>query len=176
MKKLAQEMREKNRVLLDEFLRRAENLLQGTLYASLKEQKVLEARYSNVLEVIADYADTGDEEMLVQHFLIIFMQRYYVDIDENNPLTSSIVRQRVSEIQKSSRMGIEICLEVLSTEHRADLTKIYGRMVEVVIQMGDYLNRNIAKLATRLPVVRLRDIDYDPETVFDIEPAKWPYR
>jgi hypothetical protein len=176
MKALAKEMREKQRALLDESLKRADKLLQGTLYASMQEQRVLEARYSNVLEVLGDYAETEDEEMLIQHFLIIFMQRYYVDIDENNPLTPALIRQRVTEIQKSSRMGIEICLEVISAEHRPDLTKIYGKMVEVIIQMGDYLNRNIGKLATRLPILRLRDIEYDPETVFDIEPANWPHR
>jgi hypothetical protein len=175
MSALAKEMRTKQRAILDEFLKDADTQLQGTLYSSMKEHKVLEARYSNVLDVIADYAEDGDEAMLIQHFLIIFMQRYYVDIDENNPLTPAMIRQRVTEIQKSSRLGIETLFELLSPEHRPKLTQIYGRMVEIIMQMGDFLNHNITKLATRLPVVRLRDIDYDSDAVFDINPEKWPH-
>lgn len=173
---LAIEMRQKHRALLDEFLQQAGKQLQGTLYSSMSNHRVLEARYGNVLEVIAEYAELKDEAFLIQHLLIIFIQRFYVDIDESNPLTSSLILQRVNEITKSSRMGTEICLAVLTPQHQAKMGQIYSRMCEIIIQIGEYLNRRLNKFATRIPTIRLQDIDYGTGALFDIDPTKWPYR
>jgi uncharacterized protein YutD len=72
---LHDELRRNYDSIVDELMSRAQVELKGTLYAQMDEQKILRMRYSNVLDVIIEYVESGNDALFLQHHIVIFMQR-----------------------------------------------------------------------------------------------------
>ena len=174
MTPLADELRDAAPAILDELLRRAPLELQGTLYEQLSRQKVLRARYSNVLDVLTAYATDGDVALFRQHHLLIFMQRYYLDIEADSPLTARLIGWRTREIERSVDLYLDVLKGVITATYHAQLDATFAAVHELVEQMGAFLLRRLADLHARVPRVRLAGIEYGPDSVFDIDPTTWP--
>jgi len=174
MAALADELREHATAILDELMRRAPQELKGTLYDEMNKQKILRARYSNVLEVITDYVQTQDVALFRQHHIIIFMQRYYLDIDAENPLTPRLINWRTREIERSVNMYLDVLKQFTSQKYHTQLETIFGSVRLLIHQMGTFLLVNIDKLKDRIPRVKMAGIEYAPDSSFDIDPQHWP--
>src|SRR4051812_40359453 len=94
--------------ILNELVTRAKDELKGTLYEEMSRQRILRARYANVLEVLTQYLLDHDVALFRQHHIIIFMQRYYLDIDHDNPLNARLINWRAQEIQRSVALYREV--------------------------------------------------------------------
>ena len=171
---LADELRDAAPAILDELMRRAPGELQGTIYEEMDRQKVLRARYSNVLEVLTAYAADGDVALFRQHHLIIFLQRYYLDIDGDNPLTARLIGWRTREIERSVNLYLDVLHGWTDPIYHSQLDATFVAVHELVRQMGAFLLRRLADLHARVPRIRLADIEYGPDSVFDIDPTTWP--
>ncbi len=174
MKTLVEELKHNHAAILDELQKRAQNELQGTLYEVLEQQKVLSARYENVVEVIIDYLQDHDKTMLIQHHIIMFMHRYYVNVDAEHALTAEMIDRRNGEMNRAVDIYFEVWKNHTSPQNHGGLDEMQAIIEEIIGQMGDYLKKNLATLHTRLPRVKLRDIDYDPQSEFDVDPEHWP--
>jgi hypothetical protein len=174
VKTLVEELKQNHDAILDELKKRAQAEMQGTLYQALEQQKVLAARYENVVDVIIDYLTDGDTAMLIQHHIIMFMQRFYVSLDAENPLTVEIIHRRTGEIHRMLAIYFEVWRQFTSTENHPKLDETLGIISESCGQMAEFLKKNLDTLATRLPLVKLRDIEYEEGSQFDIDPDRWP--
>jgi len=171
---LAEELRQNHDLILDELKQRFQSELKGTLYEVLEQQKVLSARYDNVAEVVTDYLEDGDKIMLIQHHLLMFMHRYYLIVDAENPLVVEMIERRNGEMKRAVGIYFEVWKKFTRPENHPGLSEMYTFIEEIIEQMGDYLKRHLDTLSVRLPHLKLRGIDYDPEIEFDIDPAFWP--
>lgn len=174
MPTLADELRTQAPAILDELMRRAPDELKGTLYAEMNKQKLLRARYANVLEVLTDYSADGNVGMFRQHHIIIFMQRYYLDIDAENPLTPRLINWRTREIERSVDMYLAVLKAYTSPGHHDRLETIFTMARQVIHEMGDFLLAHLDQIQARIPRVKLAGIDYTPGSTFDIDPEHWP--
>lgn len=174
MKTLVEELKQNHDIILDELQKRAQNELKGTLYEVLEQQKVLSARYDNVVEVIIDYLEDGDKAMLIQHHIIMFMVRYYVTVDPEHPLTVEAIDRRNGDMSKAVDIYFEVWKKFTSLENHKKLDEMQAIIEEIIGQMGDFLKRHLDTLSTRLPLVKMRGIEYDPQSEFDIDPQYWP--
>ncbi|HUS15079.1 MAG TPA: hypothetical protein VM536_08700 [Chloroflexia bacterium] len=174
MPTLADELQTHATAILDELMRRAKDELKGTLYEEMNKQKVLRARYTNVLEVLTAYAQDGDLAMFRQHHIIIFMQRYYLDIDAESPLTPRLVSWRTREIERSVNLYREVLKGQTAPEHHAELEATFAAVRELIHQMGQFLLSHMADLQARIPRVKMAGIDYGDGSRFDIDPQHWP--
>jgi hypothetical protein len=174
MAALADELREHATAILDELMHRAPQELKGTLYDEMNKQKILRARYANVLEVITDYVQTQDVALFRQHHIIIFMQRYYLDIDAGNPLTPRLINWRTREIERSVNMYLEVLKQFTSPKYHTQLETIFGSVRLLIHQMGTFLLVNIDKLKDRIPRVKMAGIQSGPDSTFDIYPKHGP--
>lgn len=174
MKTLVEELKQNHDIILDELQKRAESELKGTLYEVLEQQKVLSARYDNVVDVIIDYLEDGDKAMLIQHHIILFMVRYYVSVDPEHPLTEESIDRRNGDMTKAVSIYFEVWKKFTSPETHGRLDDMLAIIEEIIGQMGDFLKRHLDALSTRLPRVKMRDIEYDPQSEFDIDPESWP--
>jgi hypothetical protein len=171
---LAEQLKFKRENIISELMRRALEELKGTLYEQMNEQLVLQARYENVLEVITEYAEKPQEALFLQHHLIIFLQRYYVNIDEQNPLTKVIVQEREQQITRSVNLYLEVLKQFTTPDQHAYLDEIFVSVRRFIHQMGEYLSNHVeGELSVRWPRVRLLDTDYELDSVFDIDPLAW---
>ncbi len=171
---LAEQLKLKRENIIFELMRRAMDELKGTLYEQMNEQMILQARYENVLEVITDYAENPQEALFLQHHLIIFLQRYYVNIDEQNPLTKTMVQEREQQITRSVNLYLEVLKQFTTPDQHANLDEIFVSVRRFIHQMGEYLVNNVAgELSVRWPRVRMLDTDYEADSVFDIDPLHW---
>ncbi len=171
---LADQLRDAAGAILDEMMRRVPLELQGTLYEQMNRQKVLRARYSNVLDVLIAYAADGDVALFRQHHILIFMQRYYLDIEADNPLTARLIGWRTREIERSVNLYLDVLKGMTDPAYHAQLDTIFVAVHELVAQMGAFLLRRLAELHARVPRVRLAGIEYGLDGRFDIDPAVWP--
>ena len=174
MAALAQELKQNFNSIIDELMQRAQVELKGTLYQQMDEQKVLRARYSNVLEVIIEYIEGPDEILFLQHHILIFMQRYYVNIDEQHPLTHELVEQRRVQIVSSVNLYLRVLKKFTSATYHERLDQTWLTVRKFIHQMGDYLNVHLAQYARRMPTLKMQGIEYDQESHFDIDPTDWP--
>ncbi len=174
MKTLVQELKDNYGPILEELKQRAHKELQGTLYEVLEQQKVLSARYDNVVEVIIDYLQDGDKAMLIQHHIIMFMQRYYVRVDAEHPLTSEIIDLHAEEIDRAVGIYFDVWKNHTSPNYHGKLDEMYNIIREIIGQANEFLKKRLSSLSTRLPLIKLRDIDYEPGSQFDIDPQLWP--
>lgn len=173
MAALHEELKKNFNAIIDELMARAQIELKGTLYEQMNEQKLLRARYSNVLEVIIEYAEGGDDALFLQHHILIFMQRYFVSIDEQNPLSKEMIEQRRVQIVSSVNLYLRVVKNFTSATHHARLEQIWLTVRKFIHQMGDYLAANLAKYSTRMPTLKMQGIEYDEDSHFDIDPANW---
>ncbi|HMA37673.1 MAG TPA: hypothetical protein VKY74_24680 [Chloroflexia bacterium] len=174
MPALVDELRQQATAILDELMQRAPQELKGTLYDEMNKQKVLRARYANVLEVLTDYAQDADQAMFRQHHIIIFMQRYYLDIDAKNLLTPRLINWRTREIERSVNMYLDILKQFTAPEHHAELEAIFVTVRRIIHQMGSFLLAHIDELQARIPRVKMAGIEYAEDSTFDIDPQSWP--
>jgi hypothetical protein len=174
MPALAVELRRNANTILDTLMRRAPDELKGTLYEEMNKQKVLRARYSNVLDVITDYAEHPDDTLFRQHHIIIFMQRYYLDIDRDSPLTARLINWRTREIQRSVNLYLEVLKQFTPPEQHAQLDAIFVTVHQIIHEMGDFLLAHLDRLKDRIPRVKMTGIEYGPGSSFDIDPENWP--
>ncbi len=170
---LAEELKQNFNSINDELMTRAKVELKGTLYAQMNEQKVLRARYSNVLEVIIEYVEKPEEILFLQHHILIFMQRYYVNIDEEHPLNADMVEQRRVEIVSSVNMYLRVLKKFTSPNQYDRLDQIWLTVRKFIHQMGDFLIAHRAEFPTQMPTLKMQGIDYDLESTFDIDPQSW---
>jgi hypothetical protein len=175
VKTLVEELRQNHDVILNDLKQRAQSELKGTLYEVLEQQKVLSARYQNVVDVCIDYLEDHDRAMLVQHHLILFMQRYYVNVDPEHPLTSEIIKRHEGEIRKAVDLYFEVWNKYTSEGNHGQLDGMEAIIQDTITEMGDFLGRHLDTLSTRLPLIKMRGIDYDPDSQFDIDPDNWPH-
>jgi hypothetical protein len=174
MATLADEMQAQAAAILDDLMQRAATQLRGTLYEEMNKQKVLRARYSNVLDVLTDYAANGDLAAFRQHHILIFMQRYYLDIDAENPLTARLIGWRTREIERSVDLYLHVLRDHTSPDHHAQLDAIFASARQLIEEMGAFLLRHLGTLRARVPRVKLAGIEYGPDSRFDIDPQTWP--
>jgi hypothetical protein len=174
MPSLAHELETQADPILNELVARAKDELKGTLYEEMLRQRVLRARYANVLEVLIQYLQDGDEALFRQHHILIFMARYYLDIDAENPLTPRLINWRAQEIHRSVSLYLAVIKEHTTHQHHLTLESVFTRVGVLVQQMRTYLLEHADTLATRIPRVRLRGIEYAPGSTFDIDPEHWP--
>ncbi len=174
MSALAEELKRNHTAIIDEMMSRAQAELRGTLYEQLDEQKILQLRYGNVLDVLIEYIEDPDEVLFLQHYLLIFIQRYYVNVDEQHPLTPEAVEQRRSQIVQSVNLYLRTVKKFTSNSFHTQLEQIWLTFRKFLHQMGDYINAHLTTHATRMPTLKMKDIEYDPESRFDIDPAHWP--
>jgi hypothetical protein len=174
MPTLADELQMHGTAILDELMRRAKDELKGTLYEEMNKQKVLRARYANVLEVLTAYAQDRDLALFRQHHIIIFMQRYYLDIDADNPLTPRLVNWRTREIERSVDLYLQVLKSRTAPEHHAELETTFAAVRELIHQMGQFLLSHMDRLHDRIPRVKMAGIDYAAGSSFDIDPQHWP--
>jgi hypothetical protein len=127
-----------------------------------------------VLYVLTDYAENADLAAFRQHHILIFMQRYYLDIDAESPLTARLIGWRTREIERSVDLYLQVLRAHTSAEHHAQLESIFASARQLIEEMGAFLLRHLATLRARVPRVKLADIDYGPESHFDIDPQTWP--
>jgi hypothetical protein len=170
---LHEELRKNYNAIVDELMSRAQVELKGTLYEQMNEQKILRMRYSNVLDVIIEYVEDNNDALFLQHHIVIFMQRYYVNIDETTPLSREMIEQRRVQIVTSVNMYLRVLKKFVSNQHHDRLDQIWVTVRKFIHQMGDYLSGNLGRLATRLPTLKMQGIEYDAGSEFDIDPEKW---
>jgi uncharacterized protein YutD len=170
---LHEELRKNYDAIVDELMSRAQVELKGTLYEQMNEQKILRMRYSNVLDVIIEYVEGGNDALFLQHHIVIFMQRYYVNIDENSPLNREVIEQRRVQIVTSVNMYLRVLKKFVSNQHHARLDQIWLTVRKFIHQMGDYLSANLGRLSTRMPTLKMQGIEYDADSTFDIDPETW---
>lgn len=175
MKTLVEELQHNHDEIVEELKERAKSELQGTLYDVLEQQKVISARYDNVVEVIIDYLEDNDRAMLVQHHIIMFMQRYYVSVDAEQPLTDEMINRRDGEINKAVEIYFQIWEKYTNPAYASQLTSTLNIIREIIGQMNTFLKKRLPELSTRLPLLKMRGIEYDPDSHFDIDPDHWPY-
>ena len=171
---LASELKEKFNLIIDELMNRAQTELKDTLYAQMNAQKILRARYTNVLEVIVEYLETSSESLFLQHHILIFMERYYVGIDDDNPMTVGIIEQRRVQIVTSVNLYLRVVKEFTFEEHHEQLEQIWLVVRRFIHQIGDYVSRRINRFATQMPTLKIQDIEYEEGSKFDIDPEMWP--
>ncbi len=171
---LADELKQNSTGIIDELMNRAQTELKGTLYEQMNEQKLLRARYTNVLEVIIEYTEEPDEALFLQHHILIFMQRYYVNIDEQHPLTSEMIEQRRTQIVQSVNLYLRTVKKFTSPVYHERLDQIWLTVRKFIHQMGDYLNVHLTSFATHMPTLKIQGIEYDEGSHFDIDPPHWP--
>jgi hypothetical protein len=169
-----EDLRENHDIILDELQKRFQKELKGTLYEVLEQQKVLSARYDNVADVVTDYLEDHDKIMLIQHHILMFMHRYYLVLDEEHPLVTEMVDRRNGEMKQAVGIYFEVWKQFTSLHNHSSLEDMHAIIEEIINQMGDFLNRHLDTLSNRLPHVKLRGIDYDEDSVFDIDPESWP--
>lgn len=174
MASLSEELKQNFNSIIDELVSRAQTELKGTLYEQMNEQKILRARYSNVLEVIVEYVEQSDESLFLQHHILIFMQRYFVNIDEQTRLTTELIEQRRVQIVASVNLYLRVVKKFSSSAHHERLDQIWLTVRKFIHQMGDYLQINLSSFATRMPTLKIQGIEYEPDSKFDIDPARWP--
>jgi len=175
VKTLVEELQHNHDEIVEELKERAKSELQGTLYDVLEQQKVISARYDNVVEVIIDYLEDNDRAMLVQHHIIMFMQRYYVSVDAEQPLTDEMINRRDGEINKAVEIYFQIWEKYTNPAYASQLTSTLNIIREIIGQMNTFLKKRLPELSTRLPLLKMRGIEYDPDSHFDIDPDHWPY-
>ena len=171
---LAEELQHNFNSIIDELMSRAQVELKGTLYEQMNEQKVLRARYGNVLEVIIEYVESPDEILFLQHHILIFMQRYYVNIDEQHPITSDLIEQRRVQIVSSVNMYLRVVKKFTSPTYHERLDQIWLTVRRFIHEMGDFLNKHREEYANAMPTLKIQGIEYDQDSHFDIDPANWP--
>jgi hypothetical protein len=174
MPSLPDELKANSEPILSELVERAKDELKGTLYEEMLRQRILRARYANVLEVLTQYLIDHDEALFRQHHVIIFMQRYYLDIDETNPLNIRLINWRTQEIHRSVNLYLEVLKRHTSPTYHLTLESTFARVAILIQQMQTYLLNNIPRLAARVPRVKMAGIDYAPGSTFDIDPQHWP--
>jgi hypothetical protein len=174
MPSLPDELKANSEPILSELVERAKDELKGTLYEEMLRQRILRARYANVLEVLTQYLIDHDEALFRQHHIIIFMQRYYLDIDETNPLNIRLINWRTQEIHRSVNLYLEVLKRHTSPAYHLTLESTFARVAILIQQMQTYLLNNIPRLAAHVPRVKMAGIDYAPGSTFDIDPQHWP--
>ena len=174
MPSLADELKEQTDAILDELVERARDELKGTLYEEMLRRRILRARYANVLEVLTDYGGDHDEAMFRQHHIIIFMQRFYLDIDEDNTLNTRLINWRAQEIHRSVQMYFDVLKHHVGPDHHAEIDRTHADVDALVEQLRTYLSDNVDQFAGQIPRVKLAGIDYAPGSTFDIDPQHWP--
>ncbi len=174
MPTLPDELKTNSEAILSELVERAKDELKGTLYEEMLRQRILRARYANVLEVLTQYMIDHNEAMFRQHHILIFMQRYYHDIDESNPLNIRLINWRTQEIHRSVNLYLEVLKRYTAPNYHLTLESTFARVAVLIQQMQTFLLNNIPRLAARVPRVKIADIDYAPGSTFDIDPQHWP--
>jgi hypothetical protein len=174
MTTLSEELKQNSIQIINELMNRAKTELKGTLYEQMDQQKLLRMRYTNVLEVIIEYTEQPDEALFLQHHILIFMMRYYVNIDEQHPLNHEMIEQRRTQIVQSVNLYLRVVKKFTSSIYHARLEQIWLTVRKFIHQMGDYLNSHLDQLADHMPTLKIQGIEYDPESHFDIDPAHWP--
>jgi hypothetical protein len=174
MPSLADELKEQAGAILDELVERARDELKGTLYEEMLRRRILRARYANVLEVLTDYVGDRDEALFRQHHIIIFMQRFYLDIDEDNPLNARLINWRAQEIHRSVQMYFTVLKRHTGPAHHPEIDRLHAGVGALVEQLRAYLSDNVSRFAGQIPRVKMAGIDYAPGSTFDIDPQHWP--
>lgn len=174
MPTLPDELKTNSEPILTELVERAKDELKGTLYEEMLRQRILRARYANVLEVLTQYLIDHNEALFRQHHIIIFMQRYYLDIDETSPLNARLINWRTQEIHRSVNLYLAVLKQHTSPHYHLTLESTFARVAVLIQQMQTFLINNIPRLAARVPRVKIADIDYTPGSTFDIDPQHWP--
>jgi hypothetical protein len=174
MPSLPDELKTNADAILNELVARAKDELKGTLYEEMSRQRILRARYANVLEVLTQYLIDHDDVLFRQHHIIIFMQRYYLDIDHDNALNARLINWRAQEIQRSVALYREVLREYTQPADQTTLDTTFAQVAELIQQMRQYLLDNVDRFAAIIPRVKMVGIDYAPESTFDIDPQHWP--
>lgn len=174
MSALPDELKAHTDGILNELVTRARDELKGTLYEEMLRQRILRARYANVLEVLTQYLEDHDEALFRQHHIIIFMQRYYLDIDPENPLNPRLINWRAQEIQRSVGLYREVLREFTQPADQPTLDATFAKVGELIQQMRQYLLDHVDRFAGTIPRVKMAGIDYAPGSTFDIDPQHWP--
>ena len=174
MPSLADQLKDQAGAILDELVERARDELKGTLYEEMLRRRILRARYANVLEVLTDYVGDQYEALFRQHHIIIFMQRFYLDIDEENPLNPRLINWRAQEIHRSVQMYFDVLKRHAGPDHHAAIDRIHADVDTLVEQLRTYLSDHVDRFAGQIPRVKLAGIDYAPCSTFDIDPQHWP--
>lgn len=174
MPTLPDELQTNAAAILDALVTRAKDELKGTLYEEMLRQRILRARYANVLEVLTQYLIDHDVTLFRQHHIIIFMQRYYLDIDQANALNVRLINWRAQEIQRSVALYREVLGEYTAPADQPTLDATFAQVAELIQQMRQFLLDHVDRFAATIPRVKLLGIDYAPDSTFDIDPQHWP--